>query len=110
MRDWWLPLLISDDPPKEGPERKPPSVLSGFGFALMRIADPVKLTLYGSLIAVLAFFGYIQPRQATTSEFVARLVSDSATHAKDRDYHLELDVAATAMETMSSSSAFLPSS
>ncbi len=68
MEKYWTRLLTTEDEPLPGEPRATGGVLTGIGYALMQVADPLKLSLYGSLILLAAYFGYIQPRQMARLE------------------------------------------
>ncbi|AJA65756.1 hypothetical protein ACVIW2_004533 [Bradyrhizobium huanghuaihaiense] len=68
MREWWVPIAALAQAPKPAGALSLGGTLQGVLHAFMRIADPLKGGLYFGLIAILVFFGYVQPRRETALE------------------------------------------
>jgi hypothetical protein len=62
MSRYWLPVLARGDEPESGVEIPLGSAFQGVQHTIFRIADPVKLGVYGLLGFLLFSYAYLQPR------------------------------------------------
>jgi hypothetical protein len=63
LRANWVPLLAGDSPPHPADERTVRGPLQGVALTLMQVADPIKLLAYATLLGLLAYKGYLEPRR-----------------------------------------------
>ena len=85
MRRYWVPLLADGAPPEAGGEIPAANALKGVEYALFRIADPVKMAMYGLLGFILVNYAYLEPRAAARLEQGRQEYGAAATQmASDR--------------------------
>jgi hypothetical protein len=72
MKRYWVPVLAAGEAASPGLEIPVAGTLKGIQYALYRIADPIKLALYGLLAFILINFAYLQPRAEARLEQARR--------------------------------------
>jgi hypothetical protein len=79
MRLRWVPILANGSPPEECDEFESRGPLQGAGYALMRIADPIKILAYALLVWLVTFYSYLEPRREAKLELSRREYQAAAT-------------------------------
>lgn len=72
MKRYWVPVLAGGEAALPGLEIPVAGTLQGIQYALYRIADPIKLTLYGLLAFILVNYAYLEPRAEARLEQARR--------------------------------------
>jgi hypothetical protein len=72
MKRYWVPVLAAGEAALPGLEIPVAGTLKGIQYALYRIADPIKLALYGLLAFILINYAYLQPRAEARLEQARR--------------------------------------
>lgn len=72
MKRYWVPVLTAGETALPGLEIPVAGTLKGLQYALYRIADPIKLALYGLLAFILVNYAYLQPRAEARLEQARR--------------------------------------
>jgi WD40 repeat protein len=78
MRRWWLPLLAHDEPVEHYDDRESPGPLQGLKYALMGVADPLKLAVYGGVISAAIYWGVVLPEQSLRLEQARAIARDAS--------------------------------
>lgn len=72
MKRYWVPVLAAGDEALPGLEIPVAGTLKGIEYALYRIADPIKLALYGLIAFILINYAYLEPRAEARLEQARR--------------------------------------
>lgn len=72
MKRYWVPVLAAGDAALPGLEIPVAGTLKGIQYALYRIADPIKLALYGLIAFILINYAYLEPRAEARLEQARR--------------------------------------
>jgi len=85
MKRYWVPVLAAGEAALPGLEIPVAGTLKGIQYALYRIADPIKLALYGLLAFILVNYAYLEPRAEARLEQARReYLAAAAQTASDR--------------------------
>ena len=79
MRQNWLKLLTTQENVDWVEERPVPTALDGVKNALMRVADPLKISVYALLFWLALDILYLQPRVQAQTEQAAREIAAAVT-------------------------------
>ncbi|SEH40540.1 hypothetical protein [Tardiphaga sp. OK245] len=103
MRLRWVPILAHGCPPEEYDEFESRGPLQGVAYAIMRIADPIKIIAYALIVWVIAFYSYIEPRREAKLELSRREYQAAATQLTSEHF---LPTAVTTLARLVDSKAF----
>ncbi|TPN47654.1 MULTISPECIES: hypothetical protein [unclassified Mesorhizobium] len=79
MREWWLPVLAATAKPRDGLPFPPNTIPKGIFYALLRLADPVKICVYLMTFLLVWNIAYLEPRRAAAEESYRRQYQTAAT-------------------------------
>ncbi|MGX5829607.1 hypothetical protein [Mesorhizobium sp. 43Arga] len=78
MREWWLPVLTAAAKPRDGLPFPPNTIPKGIFYALLRLADPVKICVYLMTFLLVWNIAYLAPRRAAAEESYRRQYQTAA--------------------------------
>jgi hypothetical protein len=83
MRSRWVPILAHGTDPELPDERVTRGTIQGVGYALMRLADPIKIMAYLSIAYLLTSYAYLEPRRQVQWELARRQYQAAAGQLSD---------------------------
>lgn len=89
MRDKWVPLLTTEDPPVEF-ERAVPTAIQGIGIWFLKNAEPVRLIIYVAILWSLTAWYFEQRNAAVREARVAKSRQLAAQALNERGGRLDL--------------------